>query len=96
MLFLASIASRITGRFDRCPNGVVSSFNYSGAGTSRSALPNYRVIVNARKTAHACLESGCTAVLDLDPGRMPFIGIIRRILFLRYDPFEVDPAGFMK
>jgi len=27
---------------------------------------------------------------------MPFIGIIRRILFLRYDPFEVNLAGFME
>lgn len=42
------------------------------------------------------LDLAVLRILDLDPGRMPFIGIIRRILFLRYDPFEVSFAGFME
>lgn len=27
---------------------------------------------------------------------MPYIAMIRRILFLRYDPFEFDFAGFLE
>jgi hypothetical protein len=33
---------------------------------------------------------------DLDPSRIRFLRMIWRILFLRYDPFEVDFAGFME